>query len=353
MSFSISFFHYPPPPALQSTVRFTISFTPDYDNCDYDGNDPLVTESINLNVNHFIAGASVHCRAMMDHALSRLEEAREEMLDVADDLRQAARLDGFQLGLYRAHLSMWSQPDQWRLLSLRIVMGKLTAVALPFVLQSPLWAAGYGKLWANMLPYIVADHMWLHMAGFCPHEPVITTTGFQNMQVLWVKYRPDGWKPEDDFVFPEGAAAAPAPPPPSPPFTPHRGANKKKSKVVPIVRPDGTIDLSQMAPRGGPRGRGRGGQSARLVEPATKAPPSGKRKEASNDNGKSAEEAVAETIDEAGPSSAAEKTTEADPTPVTGPPHFAGRYPVVIRTLLLPPRLSCWTARCPSDSQLP
>lgn len=262
---------------------------------------------------------------MMDHALSRLEEAREEMRELADLLRHA-RLEAFQRGLLRAHLSMWAQPDQWRLLSLRIVMGKLMAVAFPIVLQSPHWTASYQKSWGSLYQTVVADHMWLHTAGFCPHVPAITK-GFQHMQVMWVKYRPNGWRLEDDFMFPEGKATAPAPP--SPPFTPHRSANKK-SKAVPILRADGTIDPFQAVPRGAPRGRGRGDHSTGLVEPAGHIP-SGRGNGKNKDQNNGAEEAVAGTTDEARPPSAAEEHTEAGPSPIDGPPPSAGPYPTAAK----------------------
>lgn len=274
---------------------------PEYDNCDFNHEDPLETEFINVNVNHFIAGASVHCRPMMDYALSRLEEATEEMREVADVLRHA-RLDHFQHGIRRAHLSMWGQPDQWRLLSLRIVMGKLMAVALPIILQSPQWAARYRQLWGSMHLNVVADHMWLHTAGFCPHVPAITK-GFQHMQVMWVKYRPNGWRLEDDFMFTEGKADAP--PPPSPPPTPHRSA-KQKSKAVPTLHLNGTIDPSQAVPGSSPRDQG---------------------KAKSKENEKDAEEAVAGTTDGAKPPSAAGEITEAGSSPINGPPPCAGPPP--------------------------
>lgn len=251
--------------------------TPDYDNCDYDADNPLDTESINLNVNYFVAGASVHCRPMMDHALSRLEEAREEIREVADNLRHAD-LDSFQWGILGGLLSMWDQPDQWRLLSLRIVMGKLLAVALPIILQSPHWATKYKPAWGDMYFHAVADHIWLHAADFCPRVPAITN-GFEHMQIVWVKYRPNGWKLEDDIKFSAGRA----PPSLSSPYTPHhngqdKGAKKDKGKTVEV------------------------------------------------DEDK--EEATTGTTDSTGPASAAEGTAMSGSAPIAGPPLSAGPYPV-------------------------
>ncbi|KUI57568.1 hypothetical protein VP1G_04905 [Cytospora mali] len=310
-------------PMLSNILRFM--YIEEYDNCDYDYENPLNTESININVNHFIAGSSVHCRQMMDHALSRLEDAREDIREEADFLRHA-KLDNFQLGILRAHRCMWDQSDQWRLISLRIVMGKLMAVAFPLILQSPHWANRYRQLWGTMYLHVVADHIWLHTADFCPHVPAITK-GFQHMQIRWVKYRPNGWKLEDDFMFPKGKA--PDPSPPSPPSTPHRTA-KKKPKAIPTLRPDGTIDTSQAAPRGGPRGRGRGGPSNGLVQPTAKGH-NGQGKEKDKGKDKSAEEAVAGTTDNAGPTSAADTTNDAGPSPIAGPPSSTGPYPTTVR----------------------
>ncbi|KUI66922.1 hypothetical protein VM1G_02063 [Cytospora mali] len=314
-------------PMLSNILRFM--YIEEYDNCDYNYENPLNTESININVNHFIAGSSVHCRQMMDHALSRLEDAREDIREEADFLRHA-KLDNFQSGILRAHRSMWDQPDQWRLMSLRIVMGKLMAVAFPLILQSPHWANKYRQFWGTMHLRVVADHIWLHTAGLCPHVPAITK-GFQHMQIMWVKYRPNGWKLEDDFMFPKDKA--PGPSLPSPPSTPRRTV-KKKAKAIPTIRPDGTIDTSQAAPRGGPRGRGRGGPSNGLVQPTTKGHNGqGKEKdeEKVKEKEKGAEEAVAGTTDKSRPFSAAETTNDAGASPIAGPPCSTGPYPTAVQ----------------------
>lgn len=311
---------------------------PEYDGCDYTAEDPLNTEPINHNVQHFIAGASIHCRQLMDHALSRLEEAREVVREVSGTLRQV-QLDGFQQGLLRAHQSMWNHPDQWRLLALRIVMGKLMAVAFPILLRNHRWAGTYQPLWDddNMHEVAVADHIWLHTAGWCDHEDVITRD-FRCRQVMWMKYRPDGWTLEDDLKTPEEQRADSAP---AAAAQPHHAAKKKKSKAIPKLRPDGTVDTSQAAPRGGPRGRGRGGSSTGIVQPGAPVHSGkGKGKEKAEETKETikqtTEEVTAETTaeaatdatDEAGPSSAAQKAAGAEQTRGTAPPRYVGPYPV-------------------------
>lgn len=307
-----------PPLPLRNSPQPTDGFkTPEYDNCDYDYDDPLDTRSINLNVAHFVAGASVHCRQMMDHALSRLEEATEDIAELTDLLRHA-RLDDFQQEILRAHMSMWAQPDQWRLLSLRIVMGKLMAVAFPIILQSPHWKTRFKQLWGDMHTNVVADHIWLYKTGYCPHAPAITK-GFQHMQIMWVKYRPDGWKLEDDFLFPEGKATKPGP---------HRNA-KKKSKVVATHRADCAINQPQAVPRGGHHGRGRLDDSTGLVEPLARIH-IGQSKTTSKKTDHNAKEAIAGTTDESRPLSAAEENTEAGLPQIHGPPPSAGKYPTTV-----------------------
>ncbi|ROW02069.1 hypothetical protein VPNG_07691 [Cytospora leucostoma] len=297
-------------PMLSNVLRFM--YVEDYDDCDYDADNPLDTESINLNVNYFVAGASVHCRPMMDHALSRLEEAREEIREVAGSLRRA-NLDSFQRGILGALLSMWDQPDQWRLLSLRIVMGKLMAVAFPIILQSPHWATKYKPAWGDMYFHTVADHMWLHTAGFCPHVRAITT-GFKHMQIMWVKYRPNGWKLEDDIGFSAGRV----PPSLSLSSPPHSSAD--------------------------PRGRGRGDQATGLVQHGNLVS-SGQDKAAKKDKGKTVdddeekEEAIAGTTDNTGPTSAAEGAAMSGSAPIAGPPLSAGPYPVEIQNPAAPPAI--------------
>ncbi|KAK7738475.1 telomerase inhibitor [Cytospora paraplurivora] len=296
-------------PMLSNVLRYMYVeayhvVTPEYDNCDYDADNPLDTESINLNVNYFVAGASVHCRPMMDHALSRLEEAREEIREVADNIRHA-NLDSFQSGILGGLLSMWDQPDQWRLLSLRIVMGKLMAVAFPIILQSPHWATKYKPSWGDMYFHAVADHMWLHTAGFCPHVPAITT-GFEHMQIMWVKYRPNGWKLEDDIGFSAGRV----PPSLSLPSPPHRSAD--------------------------PRGRGRGDQATRPVQLGnlvSSCHEKGAKKDKGNtvEDDEEKEEAIAGTTDNTGPTSAAEGAAMSGSAPIAGPPLSAGPYPVEIQ----------------------
>lgn len=60
------------------------------------------------------------------------------------------------------------------------------------------------------------------------------------MDFLWVNYRGKGWRPSDDLMFPEQELGClpESLPASSPPKT---TGGKRKSKAIPIVRPDGTI----------------------------------------------------------------------------------------------------------------
>lgn len=92
----------------------------------------------------------------------------------------------------------------------------------------------------------------MSQSGQCPRNDCILS-GFEHMDFLWVKYRREHWRPSDDLMFPEQEANhLPEPPPASSPPKPTGG--KRKSKAIPIVRPDGTI----ATPPGKAGGRGRG-----------------------------------------------------------------------------------------------
>lgn len=211
------------------------------------------------NVAHYITGAAVLCRPMMDFALSRIEEATAEITKKLPTLRHA-QLDGFENGLRMALLNMYAEPDQWRIRALRIVMGKLMAVCFHIVLQSPNWSRKFENIWGVLRLRVVADHKWLCQAGLCEKNTVIMH-GFDHMNIRWVNHRDEDWQPADELMFPEDEVETlPKPPPQSPPSTPHR--KKKVSKAIPIITPGGTI-----GPRPGSRARGRG-MSAGMVQPA-------------------------------------------------------------------------------------
>lgn len=263
-------------------------------------------------VAHYIAGAAVIGRPMMDYALDRIEEATVEIVKKLPTLRHA-NLESFEYGIRMALINMYAEPDQWRIRALRIVMGKLMAACFQIILQSPAWARKFEKLWGSLRIRVVADHKWLYQAGLCERNAVIMY-GFENMNILWTNYRGGNWQPADDLMFPEDQIdTLPKPPPQSPPSTPAR--KKKLSKAIPIVSPGGTI-----APRPNtmPRGRGRGrGASTGLVQPAPQ-PARGKGKQAKK--AQEPEKAAAEATEAAGPSS----TTKAAPSPIPGASNEAG-----------------------------
>lgn len=264
------------------------------------------------NVAHYIAGAAVLCRPMMDFAIDRIEEATAEIVKKLPSLRHA-QLESFEYGIRMALLNMYDEPDQWRIRALRIVMGKLMAVCFHIILQSPAWAPKFEKLWGALRIRVVADHKWLYQAELCERNAVIMY-GFQNMQIRWANYRGENWQPADDLMFPEDQIdTLPKPPSQSPPSTPHR--KKKMSKAIPIVSPGGTI-----APRPNtiPRGRGRGrGVPTGLVEPAPQ-PARGKGKQTKK--AQAPEKAATGATEEAGPSS----TTKAAATTTPGASNEGG-----------------------------
>lgn len=275
----------------------------------YDPKKPLATECIMHNVAHYIAGAAVLCRPMMDYAIKRIEEGTAEIVKKLPIIRHS-QLESFEYGLRMALLNMYDEPNQWIIRALRIVMGKLMAVCFHIILQSPGWAQKFEKLWGTLRIRVVTDHKWLYQAGLVERNPVIMY-GFENMSILWANYRGD-WQPADHLTFPEDQVdTLPKPPPQSPPSTPH--PRKKMSKAIPIVNPDGTI-----APRPNtiPRGRGRGrGMPTGLVEPAPQ-PARGKGKQ----KAQVPEKAATGATEEAGPSS----TTKAAPTTASGTTNEGG-----------------------------
>ncbi|KAK7714079.1 hypothetical protein SLS64_004176 [Diaporthe eres] len=295
------------PGRLEAILRFM--YLEEYPGGRYDPKKPLATECIMHNVAHYIAGAAVLCRPMMDFAIDRIEEATAEIVKKLPSLRHA-QLDSFEYGIRMALLNMYAEPDQWRIRALRIVIGKLMAACAHIILQSPSWAPKFEKLWGALRVRVVADHKWLYQAGLCERNAVIMH-GFENMSIRWKNYRGENWQPADDLMFPEDEVdTLPKPPPQSPPSTPHR--KKKMSKAIPIVSPGGTI-----APRPN-RGRGRGrGVPTGLVEPAPQ-PVRGKGKQVKMAQGP--EKAATRATDEAGPSS----TTKAAPTTIAGPTNEGG-----------------------------
>ena len=272
----------------------------------YDPQKPLATDCITHDVAHYIAGAAVLCRPMMDFALNHIEQATAEIVKKLPVL-QNAQLEAFEHGLRMALLNMYEEPDQWIIRALRIVMGKLMAVCFHIILQSPAWSTKFEKLWGVLRVRVVADHKWLYQAGLCERNAVIMY-GFEHMSILWTKYRGEEWQPADDLMFPEDAVdTLPKPPQRDPPSTPH--GNKKKSKAIPIISPGGTI-----APRPNtlPRGKGRGrGAPTGLVEPAPQ-PARGKGKQKMK--AQVTQKAAIGTIEE-GESS---KSVKATPTPASG-----------------------------------
>lgn len=197
-------------------------------------------------VAHFLAGAACVCHPLMGHTFTQIETAAEEIRKLTSDLRRFEDLDRFSDSLRVAFAMACDEPDQWRIRALRVAMGKLMAIAFPIVLQNPRWLTKYGTEWGLLHMRLVTDHKWLSDTGLVEKNDLILA-GFENMGVLWVQYRGPDWKPSDDLMFPEREAenlpvpTSPAPPPSPPPFKVTGG--KRKSKAIPIVRPDGTIAI--------------------------------------------------------------------------------------------------------------
>lgn len=211
----------------------------DFQGVFYDSSDFLNMEPLILNTVHFLAGTSCLCRPMMDQAIDQIDETTEKVQGNLESLR-LANLDEFEMSIRRALLIMYDEPDQWRIRALRIVMGKLMAVCFPLILQSQRWNI-YEKLWGVLRVRVVADHKWLYQAGMCPRSDVILF-GFENLSVIWVRYRKEGWQPSDDLMFPPEEIECPPAPPASAPPTPAGG--KKKSKAIPIVKPSDSSSTS-------------------------------------------------------------------------------------------------------------
>lgn len=172
----------------------------------------------------------------MDQAIDQIDDTTE-LIQERLPLLRLANLDEFEISLRRALLIMYDEPDQWRIRALRIVMGKLMALCFPLILQNQRWAE-YQKWWGMLRVRVVADHKWLYQCGMCQKSDVILS-GFENIDVLWVKYRKEGWQPSDDHIFPAHDSEDPPDPPASAPPTPAGG--KRKSKAIPIVDPSGKI----------------------------------------------------------------------------------------------------------------
>lgn len=231
---------------------------------------PLDTSPILKSVTAFLAATGALVHPMMDHALARIDAAAAAIGGLAPALGHA-RLDTFELFLRRALLAMYGEPDQWRVRALRVALGRLAARAFPLVLRSPRWAGAYQPLWGILRVRVVVDHKWLVAAGVCEPSDIILV-GFEHMGVLWVRYRREGWRPADDLMFPEREAANLPDPPPSPSPPRPAAGQKKKSKAIPIVRPDGTMaPIPGMEASHDPKA-GATNQLTGAVEPATTGP---------------------------------------------------------------------------------
>lgn len=99
---------------------------------------------------------------MMDHALTQIDTATDEIKLLGEqgmyNHHPEANMDLFESMLRRALLMTYDEPDQWRIRALRVVMGKLLAVAFPWVLQSPDWGFRYAGFWGLLHARIVTDH---------------------------------------------------------------------------------------------------------------------------------------------------------------------------------------------------
>lgn len=169
----------------------------------YDPNFPLYTHCVVVNVVHFLCGTACLCRPLMDQAIDQIDEATEQIKEIQPQLRNL-NLDLFGDHIQQALLIMYSEPDQWRIRALRIVMGKLMAVCFPLILEkcSCSWESGWRQGVDFLRMRVVADHKWLYQAGWCVRNEAIMK-GNESMEVGWVRYRPKGWKPSDDLLFPE------------------------------------------------------------------------------------------------------------------------------------------------------
>lgn len=220
-------------------------------------------ESLVLNTVHFLAGTACLCRPMMDQAIDQIDDTTELIQEKVPFLR-LANIDEFEISIRRALLIMYDEPDQWRIRALRIVMGKLMAVCFPLILQSHRWDT-YQEWWGMLRVRVVADHRWLYQAGMCPRNDIILT-GFENLDVIWVKYRKDGWQPADDLMFPErkveGSPEAPVSAPPTP------AVGKKKSKAIPIVDPSGKITSVPVISASGSTGKVKSNPAGDASSPA-------------------------------------------------------------------------------------
>lgn len=192
-------------------------------------------ESLVLNTVHFLAGTSCLCRPMMDQAIDQIDDTTEQVQGNLRFLR-VANLDELEISIRRALLIMYDEPDQWRIRALRIVMGKLMAVCFPLLVQSQRWVI-YRKWWGMLRVRVVADHKWLYQAGMCRRSDVMLSA-FESLNVIWVRYRKEGWQPSDDLMVPPQEVEDPPAPPASAPTTPAGG--KKNSKAIPIVKPSGS-----------------------------------------------------------------------------------------------------------------
>lgn len=197
----------------------------------------------------------------MEHTLRQIEHATKSIEALAPGLRLLDDLDVFSHGLRVAMAMAYDEPDQWRIRALRIVMGGLMAVAFPLLLQHSRWATKYWVEWGSLRERVVADHLWLTAAAVGEGQGEGTKTmmmtmierndvilaGYENMSLLWKDHRYEGWQPADGLMFPEKGGDDPTnlrPVPPTPDLSSLENVRKergrKRSRAIPIMRPDGT-----------------------------------------------------------------------------------------------------------------
>lgn len=237
--------------------------TPDYDNKEYFRDTPLDTSSIKKNLAMFMIAAGVEMAEMKDEALNQIEAATDHIADVFKGRTRYERIDKFEENIREALEMMYSEFNQWHIRAVRLVMAKLMAKAFPVITRNFHWESHYQELWGALRCKVVADHKFFVSTGILePNADILK--GFESWNMAIWDYKQGGVLPAPEQPpMPSLAGSSSSLSPPS------RG---KKSRAIPIVRPDGTI-----APRPGGRGR-TGGPSTGLVEPAPQ-PAKGKEKQ--------------------------------------------------------------------------
>ncbi|POS79752.1 hypothetical protein DHEL01_v201847 [Diaporthe helianthi] len=309
---------------------FHFMYHEDYPTGHYDPDNPSRMTPITDNVAHYVCGAAVLCRSMMDEAVRRIDKARAEIVQQLPVVQQNSRMfDKFEHGFRMALINMYAEPNQPLLRDLRIVVGKLVADIFHVVLQSPAWSTKYERHWGILRVRAVADHKWLYQAGLCEKNAVIMH-GFEQMSILWQNHRGEGWQPAVDIMFPENLAyTLPRPPPPS-----TQQSTRRATRAIPIVSPDGTVTarpgttVPRGMSRGGRGGRGRGAPSG-LVEPAPQpARGKGKGKQKEKTETQASENLEAGPSEQSGSSSTSQvtqTTTTSRTTTEAGPSSAAAR----------------------------